>query len=61
MLTAPVLRENTETRSLALEGKRVERSGTPKRATTMFPVSVPKWLTQKAAKEGRKAKEENKM
>lgn len=60
-LIAPMPRENTRTRNLALEARRVERSGIPRRASTMFPVSEPKWPMQRVAKEGRKAKEENKM
>lgn len=42
----------------------MERSGIPRRATMMFPVSVPEWPMEKVAKEGkegRKEKEENKM
>lgn len=46
---------------MGLEARRVERSGTPKRASTMCPVSALKLLTLRAAKEERKAKEENKM
>lgn len=61
ILTVPMPRESTRTRGLASEARRVGRNGIPRTATTMFPVSVPKWPTQRVAKEGRKAKEENKM
>lgn len=61
ILAAPMPRESTRTRNSALEARRAGRSGTPRRASTMYPVSAPKWLTQRAGKEGRKAKEENKM
>lgn len=61
IIIAPwIIRGSTRTKSLALEAKRVDRSGTPKTASTTSPASKPGWLTLKEAKEGRKAKEENK-
>lgn len=58
--TAPMPRESSRTRNLVLEARRVGRNGIPRTATTMFPASVPKWPTQRGAREGRKAKEESK-
>lgn len=52
-------RGSTRTRGLALEARRRERSGTPRRATMMFLVSAPKSLMQRGPR--KVPKEENKM
>lgn len=53
-----MLRGSIKTRGLALAGRKVDPSGTPRTATTMCQGSEPRWLMGKEEREGKEAKQD---